>query len=105
MKLDPRFVLPAALLAGALALPSSVSADPPATYACPDHYMGPFPIAILSPTKDKNSDGQLCVKQEDMSLVFKDDNCNPNCDQSDLIPNLDPSTLPGDALVDDILVQ
>jgi hypothetical protein len=100
VKLDPRFLLPAALLAGALALPASGAADPPATGACPDHYMGPFPIAIFSPAKDHNGDGQLCVKENNMGLVFKDDNCNPHCDQSDLIDPLQAWQLPSDTLLD-----
>jgi hypothetical protein len=103
MKLDPRILLPAALLAGALAFPTGGAADPPVTGACPDHYMGPFPIAILAPAKDHNNDMYLCVKEEDMHLVFKDDNCNPHCDQSDLINPLEADDLPDDTLFDNIL--
>ena len=84
MRFDPRFVLPAALAAAALAIPAGTAAgDPPATGACPDHFMGPFPIGFVT-DKDKNSNEFVCVKEEQMHLVFKDDNCNPNCDKDDL---------------------
>lgn len=103
MKLDPRFLLPAALLAGALAMPGAGTASAPDTDSCPDGFMGPFLIALASPQQDANHDGELCVKVENMNLVFKDDNCNPNCSQSDLLPGLDPSTLPSDTFADNII--
>lgn len=102
MKLDPRILLPAALLAGALALPAGASATPPTTYSCPDHYVL-LPLGAVFMDRDKNNDGQVCVKEEDMNLILKDDNCNPNCNQSDVLPGLDPSTLPSDAVVDDTI--
>jgi len=100
MKLALRVLLPAALVAAALAIPTSGTADPPATGACPDGFLGPFPIAFLAPQKDKNNDGLLCVKQNRMQLVFKDDNCNPNCDGDDIIITLDPALLPEDTFED-----
>jgi hypothetical protein len=102
MKLDPRFLLPAALLAGALALPGAGSADPNDTGACPDHYMGPIFVGPFLGDKDKNGDQFVCVKEADGHLVFKDDNCNPNCDADDLIIPVDPN-LPTDSIVDNIL--
>ena len=100
MKLDLRFVLPAALAAAALAIPAGNAAgDPPATGACPDNFMGPFPIGAVT-NKDKNGNGDVCVKQNQMNLVFKDDNCNPNCDQDDL--NMPLAGLLQEAYEDDI---
>lgn len=103
MKLALRVLLPAALVAVAVALPSSGTADPPDTGACPDHFMGPFPIAFLNPQRDQNEDGYLCVKENNMQLVFKDDNCNPNCDGDDIIITLDPFNLPTDTFDDNAL--
>ena len=61
MKLDPRIVLPAALAAAALAIPTSASADPP---VCPDHFTPTF--IIFGPPdasdKDKNNNGVVCHK-------------------------------------------
>lgn len=86
MKLDPRFVLPAALAAAAIAIPAGTAgADKPATGACPNGFMGPFPIGAIT-NKDKNGNGMVCVKENQMNLVFKDDTCNPNCDKDDLTP-------------------
>ena len=86
MRLDPRIVLPAALAAAAIFIPAGgATADPPATGACPDNFQGPFPIGAIT-NKDHNGNGDVCVKTADMHLVFKDDNCNPNCDQDDLTP-------------------
>ena len=101
MKLDVRFALPAALAAAAFAIPAGTAGgDPPATGACPDHFMGPFPIGAVT-NKDHNGNGDVCVKQADMHLVFKDDNCNPNCDQDDLtVPAL--AGLLEDSYADDI---
>ena len=85
MRLDLRFVLPAALAAAALAIPAGNAAgDPPATGACPDGFMGPFLIGDVV-GHDNNDNGMVCVKAANMNLVFKDDNCNPNCDQDDLL--------------------
>ena len=83
MKLDPRFVLPAFLAAAALAIPAGAGADPPATGACPDDFMGPFPIGAFV-GHDNNQNGAVCVKNNQMNVVFKDDNCNPHCDGDDL---------------------
>ena len=61
MKLDPRLVLPAALAAGALALPSTAGADP--TGQCPDHFSPTF--VILQPDaqgRDRNGNGVVCHK-------------------------------------------
>jgi hypothetical protein len=102
MKLDFRILLPAALVAGALAIPAGTGvADPPATGACPDHYLGPFPIGGLT-NHDNNNNGYVCVKDENMNLIFKDDNCNPNCDADDIIVPTG-VFIPEDTIVDDIL--
>jgi hypothetical protein len=45
--------------------------------------MGPFPIGDIT-NKDQNGNGFVCVKTNQMNVVFKDDNCNPNCDKDDL---------------------
>ena len=102
MKFDLRLLVPAALAAAALAVPAgSATADPPATGACPDDFMGPFPIGAIT-DKDKNDNEQVCVKQADMNIVFKDDNCNPNCDKEDLtLPAL--AGLLNESYTDDIL--
>ncbi len=89
MRLDLRIVLPAALAAGAILVPATSSANhdthgPPNQGHCPNGFIGPFPIAAVMQNKDTNDNGQLCVKEKDMKLVFKDDNCNPNCDKDDL---------------------
>ena len=55
-----RFVLPAALAVGALALPSAASADPP---VCPDHYE--LTPTISNPdyaSYDDNGDFLVCHK-------------------------------------------
>jgi hypothetical protein len=61
MKLDLRLVLPAALAAGALALPSTAGAD--STGTCPDHFTPTF--LFLQPDaagKDKNGNLVVCHK-------------------------------------------
>ena len=83
MRFDPRFVLPAVLAAAALAIPAGAGAKPKDTGACPDDFMGPFPIGAVV-GHDNNDNGFVCVKENSMNIVFKDDNCNPNCDQDDL---------------------
>ena len=84
MRFDFRLLVPAALAAAALAIPAgTATADPPETGACPDNFMGPFPIGDIT-SKDQNGNGFVCVKNNQMNIVFKDDNCNPNCDQDDL---------------------
>ena len=100
MKLALRVLLPAALVAGALALPSSGTATPPSTGACPDHFVGPVFLGLFFPEKDKNGDGYLCVKEEDSHIIFKDDNCNPNCDADDLII---PPVIPVEDVTDNVL--
>jgi hypothetical protein len=86
MRLDPRFLLPAAAAGLLLAIPAGgATADPPATFSCPNGFIGLVPIPLVT-NKDHNSNGVLCVKQADTHLVFKDDNCNPNCDQDDFTP-------------------
>lgn len=100
MRFDPRFVLPAALAATALAIPAgTASGEKPATGACPDGFMGPFPIGFVT-DKDKNGNEMVCVKENQMNLVFKDDTCNPNCDKDDLSPI---APLLQEAYADDIL--
>jgi hypothetical protein len=100
MRLDPRVVLPAARAAAAIAIPAGTAgADKPATGACPDDFMGPFPIGFIT-DKDKNGNDQVCVKESDMKLVFKDDTCNPNCDKEDLSPI---APLLQDSYADDVL--
>jgi hypothetical protein len=100
MKLDLRFVLPAALAAAAIAIPAgSAPADPPNEGHCPDGFMGPFPIGDAV-GHDANDNDMVCVKTANMKLVFKDDNCNPNCDKEDLTPI---APLLEDTYLDDIL--
>ena len=103
MKLDPRLVLPAALAALVIAIPAGgESAIPPATMACPDRYVL-LPLGAAFPDKNKNGNLFVCVKEADMKLVFIDDTCNPNCTKGDLQSDL--STLPDDAILDDIIVE
>ena len=85
MRLDLRFALPAALAAAAIFVPAGTgSAEPPNQGHCPDGFLGPFPIGVVNERKDTNDNEMLCVKTERMNIVFKDDNCNPNCDKDDL---------------------
>jgi hypothetical protein len=75
VKLDPRFVLPAALTTLAVAIPAApAAATPPTTFTCPDGFM-PVPAAY-APDKDKNGDGIVCAKIT--NPASKDDNSNPN---------------------------
>jgi hypothetical protein len=102
MRLDPRFALPAALAAIVIAIPAgSAIGDPPETGACPDGFQGPFPIGSAT-NKDKNGNEMVCVKNEDMNVVFKDDNCNPNCDKEDLTLEAMLGLVPEEAYTDDI---
>jgi hypothetical protein len=97
VKFDPRILIPVALTAGALFIPAgSSTADPPQTLSCPDGFVGPLFIGLAFPNRDKNGNGWLCVKQADFNLIFKDDNCNPNCDKDDVEDNL--LTLPDELL-------
>lgn len=61
MKLDPRLVVPAALAAAAVALPTSASADP--TGMCPDHFS---PASTFFngdwASRDKNGNFVVCHK-------------------------------------------
>jgi hypothetical protein len=57
-----RFMLPAAAVAAAVAIPSSASADPTGT--CPDHFVPTF--VIIQPDaadKDRNTNGVVCHKE------------------------------------------
>ena len=102
MRLDPRFLLPAALAATAIAIPAGTAgADPKDTGACPDGFMGPFPIGAFV-GHDNNNNEFVCVKNNQMNVVFKDDNCNPNCDGDDLLLP-DALLAPADTYADDIL--
>jgi hypothetical protein len=78
MRLDPRILLPAALVAGALALPSVGAADPPPTHVfCPnpnsDWMLTSTVIAPSAASKDNNGDTLVCQKREGQ---YKDNN-NP----------------------------
>jgi hypothetical protein len=64
MKLDPRFVLPAAAIAAAVALPSSASADP--TGMCPDHFQPTLIIAAPPGAADKDRNGNFIVCHKDV---------------------------------------
>ena len=79
MRLDPRILLPAALAAAALALPSSGAADPPATHVfCPnpesDWALTSVVIAPSAASKDNNGDTLVCQKREGQ---YKDNNNPP----------------------------
>lgn len=88
MKLDPRILVPAALAAGALALPSGASAqagDP--LDMCPDHFE-PFPV-LFSPDPEKDRNGNLIVCHKDVpgnGDPTKDD--NPDNWTDDILPLL-----------------
>ncbi len=97
MKLDPRILVPAGLAAAAIAIPAGSSANPPQTFSCPDDFMFPFPAVGPAANKDHNGDNIVCFKTTNgLNIVFKDDNCNPNCTQNDVLPLPLPSDNPDD---------
>jgi hypothetical protein len=61
MKLDPRLVVPAALVAAAVAAPSTASADP--AFVCPDHFEPTLVILAPDPSKDNNENFIVCHKE------------------------------------------
>lgn len=79
MRLAPRVLVPAALVAGALALPSAGAADPPDTHVfCPspesDWHMTDTLVAPAAAQKDNNGDTIVCQKKPDQ---YKDNNNPP----------------------------
>lgn len=93
MRLDPRLLVSAALVAGALALPAAGTADPPETHVyCPspesDWTLTSTVIAPAAASKDNNGDTLVCQKRAGQ---YKDNN-NP----------MPPSSNPDD-YVDDIV--
>ena len=101
MKFDPRYVLLAALAAIVISIPGGATATPPATFSCPDGFIL-LPLGAAVPEKDHNGNEWVCVKESSMHLVYKDDTCNPNCDQNKLRDNL--LALPEGDLLDDALL-
>ena len=93
MKLDLRIALPAALVAAAIAIPISASADPPHMLQCPDGYL--LVPSVGAPEKDRNENGVVCMKITNGSTPVHDDTCN--CDHLPL------STNPEDYLDDTII--
>ncbi|MDQ3935232.1 MAG: hypothetical protein M3340_11460 [Actinomycetota bacterium] len=90
MKLDLRFVLPAALASVALALPAGTAVgDPPEDHnACPNTTDWLLVPAALAPRdKDTNEDGFVCQKIDPDEPV-KDNNNPP--DDDDFIDNIYP---------------
>jgi hypothetical protein len=67
-----RIILPVALVAAGVLLPSASStADTNPFGTCPDHYQAvPF---LAGPEIDKNGNGVICVKFVDMHENIKDD--------------------------------
>ena len=95
MRLDPRIALPAALAAAAIFVPAGpAAAERPATLSCPDGYTA-LPLGAFAPDKDKNRNDWVCVKDG----KFKDDTCNPNCNQEEIMAVL--ATLADDDILDD----
>jgi hypothetical protein len=67
MKLDPRILVPAALAAAALALPSGAAADHTTIGdpldQCPDHFVPVLVIFAPDPSKDRNGNLIVCHKE------------------------------------------
>ena len=82
MRLDPRILLPAALVAGAIALPGAGTADPPpGNISCPNPQSGYILFSIFvapaAADKDRNHDTFVCMKTNgNGDPVYKDNN-NP----------------------------
>ena len=79
MRLSPRMLIPAALIAGAVALPGAGSADPPSTHVfCPapqsDWFLTSTVVAPAAESKDTNGDTLVCQKRTDQ---YKDNNNPP----------------------------
>ena len=53
----------------------------PATFACPDQFLGPFPVGPIV-GGDRNGNGFVCLKEVDSRLIAIDDTANPNADRS-----------------------
>ena len=97
MRLDPRILLPAALVAGAIAIPGASTADPP-----PDHVSCPNPqsgyilwsifLAPSAASKDHNGDTFVCMKMTDGNgdPIYKDNNNppGPSSNPDDYVDNL-----------------
>jgi hypothetical protein len=77
MRLDPRILIPAALAAGALAIPAVSAGDPPATGNCPDGFML-VPLGPVFADKDHNDNNAVCIKPTNPNPVT-DDNCADPC--------------------------
>jgi hypothetical protein len=90
MKLDPRILVPAALIAGAVALPSGASGqvgdDPNDPLdQCPDHFVPTAVILAPDPSKDRNENFIVCHKETPgMGDPTKDD--NPDNWTDDILP-------------------
>jgi hypothetical protein len=88
MRLDPRIAIPAALVAGALALPASGSADPPSP--CPQSFLlVPSAVVNNGAKKDHNGDGLICAKPNGTTFTGgPDDNLPVTLDDSDVVDNV-----------------
>jgi hypothetical protein len=80
MKLDPRILIPAALVAAALAIPATSAGTPPNQGHCPDGFVLLPGGGAFNPNKDTNHNSDLCVKPTDPEHV-KDDNCAAPCEK------------------------
>ena len=70
MRLSPRMLIPAVLVAGAVALPGAGSADPPATHVfCPapesDWFLTDIVVAPAAADKDNNNPPQPASNNPD----------------------------------------
>lgn len=88
MRFDLRIALPAACVVGALALPSSSSAD--TTGTCPDGFTPvPDSFVVNGTTKDKNNDGVVCAKLQPSGFTGgPDDNAPLNLPDEDVVDDV-----------------
>lgn len=90
MRLNPRFALPAAVVAAAIAVPAGTAvADHQPNHqdnrSCPNNTDWVFWPAVLSPQdKDKNDDGMVCKKSD---RLFEDNPVKDNNNPDDFVDN------------------
>jgi hypothetical protein len=82
MRLDRRILLPAALVAGAIAIPGASPADPPPDHiSCPNGNSGYVLYSIFiapdAASKDHNGDTFVCMKTNGSGDPNYKDNNNP----------------------------
>jgi hypothetical protein len=91
MRLSPRMLIPAALIAGAVALPGTGSADPGPHVFCPppesDWSLTSIFVAPAAADKDNNGDTLVCQKRVGQ---YKDNNnpMPPSDNPDDYVDNL-----------------